>query len=209
MREALASAPAIDDGVRFDVEALKVSRLREGGVPGGAVTTTVQIGKAVVNFKCDAGFYDASQKADLELVDFPSILPKHISPIRIYRQPIEHAIADKIHASVKHGAVNTRLRDLYDLYVFCTRCEVDEYKLQAWFGKWQKLYGTTVPSGFDHVAQFGRRFIEANDRDWNDMRRDAGWRVPVPDLAETMSTIRIAYEPAMALAAAENLRRPS
>ena len=85
MRQVLADVPAIDDGVRFDIEGLKVLNTREGGVPGGAVTCTAQVGNTVIKFKCDVGFYSAEHSATLIDEDYPSLLPSQLSPIKIKR----------------------------------------------------------------------------------------------------------------------------
>lgn len=134
-------------------------------------------------------------------MDYPTILPNQLPPVRIYRQPIEHAVADKLHASVKHGVTNTRLRDLYDLFVFCTRCKIDEDKLRGGFGKWRELYGTDVPASFDNIAAFGPAFASMDGKTWDALWTGSGWRVSVPELSAVIRTIRSAFEPAMAAAA--------
>lgn len=135
MREVLAAVPSIDDGVRFNTSELTVRSQREGGLRGGSIETVGQVGGDVVKLKIDVGFYDLEHAADMVAVEYPSLLPGQLSPVRIWRQPIEWAVTDKVHAAFKHAGTNTRMRDYYDLYVICTRCDLDDGLLQRGFGK--------------------------------------------------------------------------
>lgn len=196
MREALASVPVIDDGVRFDVDAIKIKTERQGGVPGGKLTTTMQVGKAVYTFSVDVGFYDPAIKETLVEVDFPSMLD--MPPIRLYRQPIEHAISDKCHAAHQHGIISTRLRDYYDTYVYLTKCHVDHDRLAAAFRKSWPIYGTPLPASLDEIEGYSDAFVEANAKRWQALRAESKWAVPVPDLADVVRLIRGRVAPALA-----------
>lgn len=205
LRQVLADVPSVDDGVRFDVEGLKVSSIREGGVPGGKVTTTVQIGSAVINFRCDIGFYDRELKDTLVEVDYPSMLPG-LEPVRIYRQPIEYSIADKVHAGYQHAVGNTRLRDFYDLWVYLTKCTVDDDRLREAFQRSWRLFGTPLPDSIDAIRSYGAGFVERNSAAWIDLRDQSAWAVPVPELADVVALIRRRLEPVLM---AGSLHRPA
>lgn len=194
LREVLAEVPAIDDGVRFDIDKLKATE-REGddGVPGGSVTTRVQVGTADFPFKIDVGFYSPEHAADLEAVDYPTLLPAKLGAIRIYRQPVEHSLTDKIHAQVKHAGLNTRIRDFYDLYCYCTRLDLDNDKIRSGFGKWQKLFNTAPPRSLDDV--YDDAFVTAQSANWSKTVAASGWAVPVPDFATVVETIKARVGP--------------
>lgn len=195
MREALASVPVIDDGVRFDVDAIKIKSQREGGVPGGKLTTAMQIGKSVYTLSVDVGFYDPAIKDTLIEVDFPSMLD--MPPIRLYRQPIEHAVSDKCHAAHQHGIISTRLRDYYDTYVYLTKCVVDDGRLAAAFQKSWPIYGTPVPESLDEIEGYSEAFVAANAKRWQALRAGSKWAVAVPDLADVVALIRSRVGPAI------------
>ena len=190
MKAVLSEVPAVDDGVRFDTEHLVVTGTRDGGVPGGSVETTVQIGRAVVRFKVDVGFYPLAAAEELELVDYPSLLPSQLSPIPVYRQPMECSIADKFHAAVRHGAGTGRLRDFYDVYVMMTRCQLDDDRIVAALRKTFPLYGSELPASVDDIAAYSDQFAAENAGRWGALRERSGWAVDVPDLATVVSTIR-------------------
>lgn len=196
MREALAQVPRIDDGVRFDTEKLKVLATRENGIPGGSVLTLVQIGNAVIKLKADVGFYAPEMKETLEQFDYPSLLP-NMPPVRIWRQPVEYSVADKVHAACRHAGTNTRLRDYYDLYVYATRCQLDPDRLRQAFAHTWQLFGDTPPANIDDVVSYGHDFVEQNSERWNGMRSGSKWAVPVPDLAEVVETIRSTISPVL------------
>ncbi|GAB5429391.1 MAG: nucleotidyl transferase AbiEii/AbiGii toxin family protein [Devosia indica] len=198
MRDVLAEIPAVDDGVRFDVSTLKVLGQRDGGIPGGAVTCVVQLGKVVVKFKADVGFYAPEHAETLEEADYPSLLDGHLSPVRIWRQPIEYGIADKIHAAVQHGEGNTRLRDYYDIFVGAGR-GLDADKLRAALITSWPLYGRDgLPPVIDDIGAFSDGFARASAEAWDQMRAQARWAVPVPDLETVCRTIRVAIGPVLA-----------
>lgn len=196
MREVLASIPATDDGVRFDLDTLKIVGTRDGGIPGGAIVCQAQIGTAIFKFKCDVGFYDESMKETLVEVDLPSLLPG-MPPIKILRQPVEYSIADKVHAAFRHAGTNTRLRDFYDLYVYLTRCPLNPDRLRKAFEHTFELFGHELPDGVDEIVTNGSEFVAANADQWRVVRDGSRWAVPVPDLAEVVDTIKQGIAPVL------------
>jgi len=61
----------------------------------------------------DIGFADAIQPPP-EDVEYPTLLDDPVPHIRVY--PREAVIAEKFHAMVHLGEVNSRLKDFYDIY---------------------------------------------------------------------------------------------
>lgn len=194
MRDVLATIPAIDDGVRFDTSTVRVLGTRDGGVPGGAVTCVAQIGNAVVKFKADVGLYSPEHSETLEEADYPSLLPT-----RIWRQPVEYAIADKVHAAVQHQDENTRMRDYYDLFVFCDRGDLDDDQLRTAFLKSWPLYSSDArPPVMEDIAAYADAFARANSATWDILRANSRWAIDVPDLETVCRTIRDRIGPVLA-----------
>jgi Domain of unknown function (DUF1814). len=194
LRDALAVVPLEDDGVRFDLDDIKVLKTRDGGVPGGSVMLRAQAGSTELKFKCDVGFYDPILRDTLIAVDYPSLLPD-LPAIRIMRQPIEYSISDKCHAAWKHAGENTRLRDYYDLYVYLTKCTVDDDRLREAFARSWPMYGADVPASIDGIAGYSAAFVAANAVTWRGLKDSSGWAVPVPELDEVVALIRSRLEP--------------
>src|SRR5690606_32772493 len=87
-----------NDGVIFDVNALRVDRIREELEYGGLrLRTTASISGARINLTIDIGFGDALEPGD-ELIDYPSMLDFPAPRLRAYAR--ETVIAEKFQAMV-------------------------------------------------------------------------------------------------------------
>ena len=153
----------------------------------------------LVKFKADVGFYAPEHSETLEQADYPSLLPGQLLPTRIWRQPMEYAIADKVHAFVQHEGENTRFRDYYDIYVMCSRGEIDNDKLKAAFLQSWPLYSQNDrPPPIEEIVAYGDTFANANADVWQSLASQAKWSVTVPDLATVCQTIRGRLGPILA-----------
>lgn len=112
-REILARGAA--DGVEFDVDALRVDRIREELEYGGLrMRTTASIGGARISLTIDIGFGDAVEPGAEEL-DYPSMLDFPMPRLRGYAR--ETVIAEKFQAMVALGRANSRMKDFYDIWI--------------------------------------------------------------------------------------------
>jgi len=112
-REILAQEAA--DGVEFDVDALRVDRIREELEYGGLrLRTTASIGGARISLTIDVGFGDAVEPGAEEL-DYPSMLDFPMPRLRGYAR--ETVIAEKFQAMVALGRANRRMKDFYDIWI--------------------------------------------------------------------------------------------
>jgi len=112
-REILAQEAA--DGVEFDVDALRVDRIREELEYGGLrLRTTASIGGARISLTIDVGFGDAVEPGAEEL-DYPSMLDFPMPRLRGYAR--ETVIAEKFQAMVALGRANSRMKDFYDIWI--------------------------------------------------------------------------------------------
>lgn len=112
-----------DDGVVFDVQALEVAPIREDIEYGGVrVRTRATIDGARVPIQVDVGFGDAITPGPIE-IDYPALLDAPAPHLRAY--PVETVIAEKLHAIVTIGIVNSRLKDYYDLWLIAQTFELE------------------------------------------------------------------------------------
>ena len=89
---------------------------------------------------------------------------------------------------MQHAGGNTRLRDYYDLWIFCTKCPVDDDKvLQAFADSWHLYDADTVPL-MAEIENYCTDFADRNSAVWDGLR--SAWAIPVPDLATVITTIR-------------------
>ena len=104
-----------DDGVHFDLDRLRVDRIREGVDYGGVrLRTTADVGGARIAITVDIGFGDALEPG-VESIDYPVLLDMPAPKLRAYA--METAIAEKFQAMVVLGRANSRMKDFYDIWV--------------------------------------------------------------------------------------------
>jgi predicted nucleotidyltransferase component of viral defense system len=120
-------AVAIDDGVEFDVEALIVDRNREELEYGGLrIKTNASIAGARIRVMIDIGFGDVVEPG-IDEVDLPVLLDAPSPRLRAY--PRETVIAEKFQAMVMLGRANSRMKDLYDIWVLSRAYEFEPDRL--------------------------------------------------------------------------------
>jgi predicted nucleotidyltransferase component of viral defense system len=104
-----------DDGIVFDVAGLTIDRIREEQEYGGLrIKTTATISAAKVRVMIDIGFGDAIEPGLTEM-DLPVLLDFPAPHLRAYAR--ETVIAEKFQAAVALGRANSRMKDLYDIWL--------------------------------------------------------------------------------------------
>lgn len=104
----------LGDGVRFDPETLKVTRIKEDQeYEGVRVTFLGFIGRARQSMQVDIGFGDPVTPRTVDFA-FPTLLEK--MPLALQAYTVETVIAEKFEAMVSLNVVNTRFKDFFDLY---------------------------------------------------------------------------------------------
>jgi len=116
-----------DDGVQFDLHALRVDRIREELAYGGLrLRTTASIAGARVAVTVDIGFGDAVEPGS-EVMDYPTMLDFPAPRIRAYSR--EMVIAEKFQAMVMLGRANSRMKDFYDIWLLSRSGAFDDDRL--------------------------------------------------------------------------------
>ena len=112
-REVLAIAG--DDGVAFDLDALRAGPIREEIEYGGVrLRGTASLAGAHIAVVVDIGFGD-SVEPGLETIDYPALLDLPAPRLRAYAP--ETVIAEKFQAMVALGRANSRMKDFYDIWI--------------------------------------------------------------------------------------------
>ena len=102
------------DGLIFDPNSVVVGPIREGQAYGGLqVRLQARLEQARIPLQIDVGFGDAVEPQPIETT-YPTILDFPPPRLRIYSQ--ESVIAEKLHAMVMLGMLNSRMKDFYDLW---------------------------------------------------------------------------------------------
>lgn len=119
-REVVAN-PVAPDGVVFDAATVRAVRIREDQLYEGVrITLDAAVGSARIGVQVDVGFGDAVHPGPVQL-DYPSLLG--LPAPRLLAYPRECVVAEKFHAMVSLGELNSRMKDFYDVYTLASRFE--------------------------------------------------------------------------------------
>lgn len=189
----IASIP-VDDGIVFNPDSVTVEEIRkEAGYGGARVHIDAEIARARCKTQIDIGFGDAVTPAPVS-ASFPVLLAEFPAP-QLHTYPVYTVIAEKFHAIVLLGMVNTRLKDYLDLYVLLEREVLDDdllaQAIQATFARRKTHMPDTFPTGL--TDQFAK-----------DASRQAMWNsflkkneLPFIPLAAAVTAIRARILPAI------------
>lgn len=108
-----------EDGLLFQESTVRTERIRRrSDYRGFRVKLQVALGTARISLQLDIGLGDAIEPRPLD-VDFPVLLDGPPPRIRVY--PREAVVAEKLHAMITLGEVNSRFKDFHDVYMLASR----------------------------------------------------------------------------------------
>ena len=132
-----------NDGITFDVDALQIELIREVTEYGGLrLRTTGRLAGAQITVVIDIGFGDAIEPG-LEEINLPVLLDLPVPRLRAYVR--ETVIAEKFQAMVMLGLANTRLKDLYDIWILSRHFDFGTDRLSRAIAATFECRGTTIP----------------------------------------------------------------
>ncbi len=109
----------MDDAIEFDPETVRSEPIvQKADNPGLRIRLQGNIDNVRIPIQIDMAFSDP-MVPEPELVDYPTILDLPAPKIRAYRA--ETIIAEKVEALVYLGDINTRMKDIYDLWEISRR----------------------------------------------------------------------------------------
>ncbi|HEX4181207.1 MAG TPA: nucleotidyl transferase AbiEii/AbiGii toxin family protein [Caulobacteraceae bacterium] len=132
-----------DDGLVFDVAALRAEPIREDMAYGGVrLCTRATLAGAQIPITIDVGFGDAIEPG-AELIDYPALLDQPQPRIRAYAR--ETVVAEKFQAMVALGRANSRMKDFYDIWALAKTHVFDPDRLAQAIAATFARRGTPVP----------------------------------------------------------------
>ncbi|SFZ81764.1 Predicted nucleotidyltransferase component of viral defense system [Devosia enhydra] len=159
-----------DDGVEFDVDALRVDRIREELEYGGLrLRTTASISGARINLTIDIGFGDAVEPG-AEMLDYPTMLAFAAPRLRAYAR--ETVIAEKFQAMVALGRANSRMKDFYDIWILSKSFDFAGDRLARAIAATFARRETAVPVDLPDALTSAFANDEQKQRQWNAFVRD-------------------------------------
>ena len=146
------------DGIVFDPQSVSVEETQiDADYQGVRVKATALLERSRIPVQIDIGFSDElTSKA--ESIEYPNILPD-LKTVRMKGCPKESVVAEKFHATIRHGDLNSRMKDYYDLWLISETFEFDGMSLQKAIETTFKKRDTEIPNerplsaDFAHTSQ--------------------------------------------------------
>ena len=171
---------AVDDGITFEADKLRIERIREELEYGGLrLRTVANLSGARINIVVDVGFGDAVEPG-LEEIEFPVLLDSPAPRLRAY--PRETVIAEKFQAMVYLGRANSRMKDFYDVWLLSKAYEFDAARLTKAIAATFERRRTAIPS--DVPDAFTREFAR-------DMSKRRQWEAFVRELTAAPGSLEM------------------
>jgi len=141
---------ALDDGLRFEADSIQTDDIRDDQQYHGVrVRLLAFLGRARLAIQIDVGFGDALTPEPQE-IDYPAILGFPAPRLRAYHPAT--VVAEKLNAAVVLGALNSRMKDFYDMHVILAHMDIDDALLRdairATFDRRNIPLPTEVPVAF-------------------------------------------------------------
>ena len=196
---------AADDGIVFDPASVRVGVIRkDAGYGGVRVTLNGKLANARCVAQVDVGFGDAVTPGPTDAV-YPVLLDDLPAP-RLRTYPVYTVVAEKLHAIVVLGMVNSRLKDYLDLVVIMEREALDEPTLALAIAATFQRRGTALPNAPP---------VGLSDEFALDPTRIALWQsllkkndIAHRPLVDVVKVLRVALWPAVEQAGALQLSSP-
>lgn len=111
----ICKAKVENDGIEFDTDSIEINEIRKNQeYQGQRIKLLAKLGKARIRLQIDIGFGDAVTPAPAK-IKYPVLLESSAPLIKAYSK--ETVVAEKFHAMVILGIVNSRMKDFYDIWV--------------------------------------------------------------------------------------------
>jgi hypothetical protein len=122
------NADVVDDGLRFEPTSIKTDDIRDDQEYHGVrVRILGFLGRARLPVQVDVGFGDSLTPVP-EQIDYPTILDYPAPRFRAYHPAT--VVAEKLNATVALGALNSRMKDFYDMHVILVHMDIDDNLLR-------------------------------------------------------------------------------
>jgi predicted nucleotidyltransferase component of viral defense system len=133
-----------EDGMKFDVQSVTGVAIRETNEYRGArIHLDASLDTMRIRMQIDIGLGDVVTPAARQAT-LPVILEDLPRPrVKVY--PAETIVAEKLHAMVKLGIANSRMKDFFDIWVLASTHEFDEDLLARAVRRTFDRRRTTIP----------------------------------------------------------------
>jgi hypothetical protein len=198
LRGILADAcnvSVVDDGLRFDSDSIRTDDIRDDQEYHGVrIRLLGFLGRARLAVQIDVGFGDALTPEPIS-IDYPTILD-FPSPHMLAYHPVT-VIAEKLNAMVVLGAMNSRMKDFYDMHVILANMNIDKELLGEAIRTTFARRNTPLPLVMP--VAFTPDFLEdgTKDRQWQGFLNRSALSSFDLTLADVLTDLRIRLWPVL------------
>jgi predicted nucleotidyltransferase component of viral defense system len=186
--ENIIATGVLADGILFDRNTIEIEDIREqNNYKGLRVTFISSLGRARILLQLDVGFGNAVEP-EPEIVSYPSMLGFPSPMIRAYVR--ESSIAEKLHAILQHGILNSRIKDYFDIWYMSANFKFAGNRLFAAIKSTLEHEKTSLPENVPEGLSNGFSSNPQSSGLWKAfIRKNKLSGAPV-ELFETVSCIR-------------------
>ena len=151
------------DGMVFDAVSVQAERIaEESNYEGVRVRFRGTLGTARVTMQVDVGFGDVVVPEPV-WIDYPTLLDLPAPRMRGYTR--ESVVAEKLHAMVQRGLLNSRLRDYFDIWALSRQFDFEGEGLASAIRETFSRRGRQMPA---HLVALSDEFAAdgAKSRQW-------------------------------------------
>ena len=151
-----------EDGIHFDPKSVKGERIKEDAEYAGVRLKFIGLlGRIRLNMQIDIGFDDVVSPAPV-VKPYPVILSMPAPALRSY--PPEAVVAEKLQATIYLGSANSRMKDIYDLWMLSENIEFIGEMLQEAIRLTFEHRDTDIPE--NEPVAFLERFAGEKQEQW-------------------------------------------
>jgi hypothetical protein len=177
-----------DDGLRFDPDSIRTDDIRDDQEYHGVrVRLLGFLARARLAMQIDIGLGDALTPEPQEM-NYPAILDFPAPRLRAYHPAT--VVAEKLNAAVVLGALNSRMKDFYDMHVILAHMDIDDALLRDAIRA--TFVRRNVPLPTDVPVAFAAEFLEDGTKEtqWRAFLRRSGLESCGLDLATVLVDLR-------------------
>jgi predicted nucleotidyltransferase component of viral defense system len=182
-----------DDGLYYDPDSVTSAAIKlHDNYPGVRVKIDVSLGdKGATKLQIDIGFGDAVYP-EPEFGKIGGMLDLPEAIIRVY--PTEAILAEKIHPIVNLGKFNSRMKDIYDLWLIASNKRIDGKTFSKALRITFENRNTSFPK---NLVIFGEDYIDKNKNLWDSIGKKLQSEKDLPELSNVIKQLHAFLIPIM------------
>jgi predicted nucleotidyltransferase component of viral defense system len=150
-----------DDGLVFDADSIKTEQItQEADYKGTRVCFNGLLGNAKVYIQIDIGFGDVVFPRPVKGI-LPTVLDNPSAELMCYSR--ESVVAEKFHAMVRIGMLNSRMKDFYDIWLLSKNYHFDTEDLKKAIDATFVNKGTVLDK---KITAFSKEFTDSKQTMW-------------------------------------------